>query len=218
MQSGQEGGAHLGLGLFQESAAGQDHVVAVLVQLNDLGFQLTADVRLQVAHAAHFHQGGRQESAQTDINNQAALDNLDNGAVDDPVFLLHLFDVAPGAFVLSALLGQQQTAFFVFLLEDQSFDFVTNFDFRVRIHVMFNGQFAGKNNAFGFVTDIEQNFVAINFHDSTGDKIAIIEVLDGLVDFFDEVLGRADVVNGNLRNSSRDISSIGHLVGDSKVR
>ena len=33
----QEVGAYLGLGLLQPSAAGKNHVVAVLVQLDDLG-------------------------------------------------------------------------------------------------------------------------------------------------------------------------------------
>src|SRR5690606_39048162 len=46
----QELGADLGLGLLEPGAARQDHVVAVLVELDDLGFELPADVRLEVAH------------------------------------------------------------------------------------------------------------------------------------------------------------------------
>src|SRR3954452_14939581 len=49
LQRLQEGLAHLGLGLLEPGAAGQDHVVAVLVQLDDLRLDLLADVRLQVA-------------------------------------------------------------------------------------------------------------------------------------------------------------------------
>ena len=72
--------AHLGLGLLQPGAAGQDHVVAVLVQLDDLGLELPADVRLQVADPAHLDQRRGQEAAQADVEDQAALDDLDDGA------------------------------------------------------------------------------------------------------------------------------------------
>ena len=51
--------ADLGLGLLEPGAAGQHHVVAVLVQLDDLGLDLLADVRLQIADAAHLDQGRR---------------------------------------------------------------------------------------------------------------------------------------------------------------
>ena len=68
------------LGLLQPGAAGQHHVVAVLVQLDDLGLDLPADVRLQVADPAHLDQRRGQEAAQPDVQDQAALDDLDDGA------------------------------------------------------------------------------------------------------------------------------------------
>jgi hypothetical protein len=51
-QGVEEGVADLGLGLLEPGAPGQDHVVAVLVQLDDLGFDLLAHVGLQVADPA----------------------------------------------------------------------------------------------------------------------------------------------------------------------
>ena len=78
LQGLQEGRAHLGLGLLEPRAAGQDDVVAVLVQLDDLGFELLADVGLEVAHAAHLDQRRREEAAQADVEDQAALDDLDD--------------------------------------------------------------------------------------------------------------------------------------------
>ncbi|MCE3028979.1 hypothetical protein J0A90_018395, partial [Salinicola sp. DM10] len=45
----QELGADLRLGLLEECATGQNDVVAVLVQLDDLSFELLADVRIQVS-------------------------------------------------------------------------------------------------------------------------------------------------------------------------
>src|SRR4029453_15084785 len=103
-----------------------DHVVAVLVELDDLRLERLADVRLQIADATHLHEGGRQEAAQADVQDQAALDDLDDGALDDAVLLLDLLDGAPGTLVLSTLLGQDQTAFLVLLLEDQGLDLVAH--------------------------------------------------------------------------------------------
>ena len=80
LELGQEGLADLGLGLLEVLATGQDHVVAVLVELKDLGLDLLADVRGEVADATHLNEGGRQEAAQTDVDDEAALDGFDDGA------------------------------------------------------------------------------------------------------------------------------------------
>src|SRR5699024_5783681 len=55
----QEGGADLGLGLFEPRAAGQNDVVAVLVELDDLRFDLLADVRREVADPAQDRKSTR---------------------------------------------------------------------------------------------------------------------------------------------------------------
>ena len=59
-------------------AAGQHHVVAVAVHLDDAGLELGAQVHVQVLHAAKVHQRGGQEAAQADVEDEAALDHLDN--------------------------------------------------------------------------------------------------------------------------------------------
>src|SRR5207244_2606336 len=82
-----------------------------LIQLDDLGFDLLTDVRSEVADAAHLDEGCGQEATQTDVEDKTTLDNLDDGTGDNTVFFLDLFDVAPGTLVLSALLGEDQTAF-----------------------------------------------------------------------------------------------------------
>src|SRR6478736_8591344 len=88
----EERGANLGLGLLEPGTARQDHVVAVLVELDDLRLERLADVRLQVAHAAHLDQRRGQEAAQADVEDETTLDDLDDGALDDAVLLLDLLD------------------------------------------------------------------------------------------------------------------------------
>src|SRR5262249_48242372 len=137
--------------------------------------------------------------AQADIQDQAALDDLDDGAGDHAVFFLDLFDRAPGALVLRALLGQDQPALLVLLLQDQGLDVVTSLDDLIRVDVMLDGQFARRDYALGFVTDVEQNLVPVDLDDRPIDDVSVIEVLDGLVDRGEEGLLRTDVVDGYLR-------------------
>src|SRR5260221_11685943 len=185
----------LRLRLLEPGAAGQDHVIAVLVQLDDLRLDLLAHVRLQVANSPHLDQGRRQEPAQADVQDQAALNDLDDGAGDDAVLFLDLLDRAPGALVLRALLGQDQPAFLVLLLQDQGLDVLAALDDVVRVDVMLDRQLAGRNDAFGLVADVQQDLVSVDLDDGPRDDVAVIEVLDGLIDRGEEGLLGTDVVD-----------------------
>src|SRR4051812_2112480 len=154
----QEVAADSGLRLLQPRTAGEDDVVAVLVELDDLGLERLAHVGLQVAHAPHLDQRRRQEAAQADVEDQAALDDLDDGAFDDLVVVLLLLDRAPGALVLGALLGQDQPTLLVLLLEDERLDLVADLDDLVGVDVVLDGQLAGGDDALGLVADVEQDF------------------------------------------------------------
>ena len=203
LQGLQEVGADLGLGLLEPGATGEDHVVAVLVQLNDLRLELAAHVGLEVANATHLHQGGGQEAAQADVQDETALDDLDDGAGDDAVLLLDALDGAPGALVLRALLAQEQTPFLVLLLQDEGFDLVADGDDLVGVDVVLDGQLASEDDAFGLVADVEEDLITVDLDYSALDDVAVIEVLDGLVNGGEDLLGRTDVVDGDRGGAGR---------------
>jgi hypothetical protein len=188
LQLVEESVADLGLGLLEPRAARQHHVVAVLVELDDLGLERLADVRLQVADAAHLDQGRGQEAAQADVQDQAALDDLDDGALDDAVLFLDLLDRAPGALVLRTLLGQDEAAFLVLLLENEGFDLVADGDDLVGVDVVLDGQLARGDDALGLVADVEEDLVTVHLDDGAVDDVAVVEVFDGGVDRREEVL------------------------------
>ena len=83
LEVGEELVALLALGLLEVRAARQHDVVAVLVELDDLALDLPAHVGLEVAHAAEVDERRGQEAAQADVEDQAALDHLDDRALDD---------------------------------------------------------------------------------------------------------------------------------------
>ncbi len=87
--------ALLRLALLEVLAAGQHDVIAVLVELDDPAFELLADVRLEVAHPAHLDERRGKEAAQSDVEDQAALDHFDDGALNDAVFSFDLLRCVP---------------------------------------------------------------------------------------------------------------------------
>ncbi len=182
LQLAQEGAAHLGLGLLKPRAPRQHDVVAVLVELDDLGLDLLTHVRLEVADPAHLDEGGGQEAAQADVEDEAALDDLDDGALDDAVFFLDLLDRAPGALVLGALLGQDQPTFLVLLLENEGLDLVTDGNNLMGVNVVLDRQFTRGDDTLGLVANVKQDLVPIDLDDATGNNVAVVEVLDRRID------------------------------------
>src|SRR5262249_38734439 len=124
------------LRLLQVGASRQHDVVAVLVELDDLGLELTADVGLKVADPAQLDERRGQEAAQPDVEDEAALDDFDDGARHDTVGLFDLLDGAPRPLVLGPLLREDEPALLVLLLEDERLDRVAQRDDLVGIDVV----------------------------------------------------------------------------------
>src|SRR5204863_2011717 len=114
-------------------------------------------VRLEVAHAPQLDERCRQEAPQPDVEDEAALDDLDDRTADDPVFFLDLLDRAPRPLVLRSLLGEQKPAFLVFLLEDEGFDLVAEADDLGRVDVVADRELASGDDPFGLVADVEED-------------------------------------------------------------
>ncbi len=211
LQGGEERLANLGLGLLEPGTAGQDHVVAVLVQLDDLRLELLAHVGLEVADTTHLDERRREEAAEADVEDETTLDDLDDGTGDDAVLFLDLLDGAPGTLVLSALLREDQAAFLVLLLENQGLDLVADLDDLVRVDVVLDRELAARDDTFGLVTDVEENLVPVNLDDDTVNDIAVVEVLDRLVDRREERVRVADVVDRNLRSGGGGLGAARHV-------
>src|SRR5690606_26395923 len=138
----EEGRTRLRLGLLEQRTAAEHDVVAVLVELEDLRLDLLAEVRRQIAHAAQLDERRREEATQADVDDETALDDLDDLAGHDAVGLLDLLDIAPGALVLRTLLGEDQAAFLVLLLENEGLDAVADRDDLGGVDIVLDGKFA----------------------------------------------------------------------------
>ncbi len=182
--------AALALRLLEEGAAGQHDVVPVAVELDDLRLELGADERVQVADATQVHQRRGQEPTEPDVQDQAALDDLDHRPLDRLAGGHDRLDPSPGALVLRPLLGQDQPALLVLLLQDEGLDLVAHLDDLVRVDVVADREFLARDHALGLVADIEQDLVAVDLHDLAVDDVAVVEVLERGLHRRDQFLGR----------------------------
>src|SRR5699024_906157 len=203
------------LGLLEPGTARQAHIVAVLVELADLGLDLLADVGGEVADATHLDQRRGQGAAESEVVDQSGLADFDGGAAHNAVVYLALLDVDPGALVLSALLREHETAFLVLLLENEGLDLVPDLVDFAGIDIVLDGQLAGEDDAFRLVSDVNEDVVAVNLDDGSFDDVTIVEVLDGLVDGGEKVLSGSDVVNSDLLRLHRFRRGGGHIGRDS---
>ena len=113
-----------------------------------------------------------------DVEDQAALDDLDDRALDDAVVLLDLLDRAPRPLVLGPLLGQDEPPFLVLLLEDEGLDLVAQADDLRGIDVVADRQLAGRDHAFGLEADVEEDFVLVDLDDGALHDVAVVELDD----------------------------------------
>ena len=193
LEVGQEVPALLLLGLLEPSPTGQDDVVPVAVELDDLRLDLLAHVRLELAHPAQLDQGRREEAAQADVDDEAALDDLDDRARHHLALVLLLLDRRPGPLVLRPLLGQDEAPLLVLLLQDECLDVVTERDDLLGVHVVADGELAGGDDALGLEADVEQHLVAVDLDDRPLDHVPVVELDDGVAHRLLEV-GIAQVV------------------------
>ena len=77
-------------------------------------------------------------------------------------------------------------------------DVVADGDHLSGVDVVLDGELAGGDHTLGLVADVEQHLVAVDLDDGALDDVAVVEVLDGLVDGGEERLFGADVVDGDL--------------------
>ena len=145
---------------------------------------------MQVADAAQVDERRGQEAAQADVEDQAALDDLDDGTGDRLAGAHDLLDPAPGALVLRALLGQDQAAFLVLLLQDERLDLVADLHDLVRVDVVADRELLARDHALRLVADVQQDLVAIDLDDRALDDVSVVEVTERLLHGDDELFRR----------------------------
>ena len=173
--------AHL-LALVLEDGAAREHdVVARAVELDHLAAELLPEELVQVLHAADVHQRGRQEAAHAEVEDQAALDDLDHLAVDRLARFGRALDRLPGHLEARALLRQDQPALGVLLGEHERVDLVTEADLVGRIDGAPDRQLRDGDHALRLVADVHEHLVLVHAHDGAVHDLALVDRREGRV-------------------------------------
>ena len=108
-------------------AAGDDDVVALAVQLDQLELEFLAFQVGRVAHRAHVDQRTRQEAADIlDVDGEAALDLAADAAGDGGVGLQGFFELVPHHRALGFLARQHGLAKAILERVERDFDFIAD--------------------------------------------------------------------------------------------
>src|SRR5215211_3298015 len=186
--------------LLEHRAAAEHHVVARAVELDHLRLDRLAEVLVEVRHAADVDERGGQEAAHPEVDDQAALDDLDDRAVDGLARLGRRLDAPPGALEAGTLLGEDQAAVLVLLGEDEGVDLLADLDLFVRVDRLADRELVGGDDPLALVTDVDEDLVLVDAHHGTrhdvtlfeGDDRGVVVGNDAAVDLEEHPVGALD--------------------------
>ena len=161
--------------LLEHGAAAQDDVVARAVELDDLGLDRLAEVLVEVRHAADVDERGGQEAAHPEVDDQAALDDLDDGAARPARRTRRPPRCGARPLEAGALLGEDQAAVLVLLGEDEGVDLLAELDLLVRVDRLADRELVGGDDPLALVADVDEDLVLVDAHDPAGDDVALLE-------------------------------------------
>ena len=163
---------------FEEDLAGEHDVAALLVDLDDAHPQFLAAQGVEVADGPDVDLRAGQERAHADVDRQAALDALDDAADDDLALGIRLLDVVPDLHLLGFFAREDDVAVAVFGALEQHVDDVA------RLHRDLAGlvdELVDRDDAFGLVADVDDDFRRGDFQDGALDDFAFRDVAEAAI-------------------------------------
>src|SRR5690606_30255778 len=166
--------ALLGVLALDHRAAGDDHVVALAVQLDELELQLLAFQVGRIAHRTDVDQRARQERADVlDVDGETTLDLAADAAGDGLVLLQRLFQLVPHHRALGLLARQHGLAEAVLDRVERDLDLVAHANVDLAVLVT---ELLDRHDAFGLQSGVDHHHVAADVHDGTGDDGARLQL------------------------------------------
>ena len=171
--------AHLLALVLEDGAAGEHDVVARAVELDHLAAQLLREELVEVLDAADVDERRREEAADAEVEDEAALDDLDHLAVDGLAALGGSLDRLPGQLEARALLREDETPLGVLLRHHERVDLVADRHLVGRVHVPADRELGDGDHALGLVADVDEHLVLVDAHDRAVDDLALVDRREG---------------------------------------
>jgi hypothetical protein len=186
-QAGDQLGALLGAGFFEDGPARDDDVAPRTVHLQDGEGLFLVHQRADVAHGADVHLRARQEGRRAaQIHREAALDAADDGAGDRLLGFELLLQTVPGLLAARLVARQDGLAHGVLDALEEDLDFVAGLG-QLGAGA---GEFTQGDAAFGLQADIDHHVVVLDGGHLAFDDGAFHEVAAGEARFqhFGEII------------------------------
>ena len=168
------------LALFLEhGAAREDDVVARAIELDDLALELLAHELVEVLHAADVDERRGQEAAHAEVEDEAALDDLDHAAGDGLALLVGALDRLPRDLEARALLREDQPAFGVLLRQHERRDVVADRDLVRRVDRAANRELGNRDDALRLVADVDEHLVLVHADDGAVHDLPLLDRGEG---------------------------------------
>jgi hypothetical protein len=182
----------LGVLLLEERLAREDDVAALLVDLDDAHAQFLAAQRVEIAHRTHVDLRAGQERADADVHREPALDALDDAADDDLALGIGLLDFVPDLHLLGFFAREDDVAFAVFGPLEQDVDDVAGLNRDLAVLVE---ELVDRDDAFGFVADVDDDFGGRDFENRSLDDFAFRDIAEAVIVGIEQpgVFGRVDL-------------------------
>src|SRR5665648_156260 len=161
--------------LLEHGAAAEHDIVAEAVEFDHPALERLTGELLEIVDPTDVHKRSRQEPAHAQVQDQTALNHLDDGALHGLAFLGGLFDPLPGTFETGTLLREDQTPIGVFLGHDQGVDHVAQIDLFAGVHRLTDRELVGRNHALALVADVDQHLVFVDADQSAGNDLTLFE-------------------------------------------
>jgi hypothetical protein len=161
---------------FKDAATGNDNVVALLIQLDDLELELFAFQVSGVAHWADIDQGTRQERTDAvNVDREAALNLTVDNALDHFLCSESRFQNNPALGTLGFFAGQLGFAKAIFNRVQRNVHFVTDLDGQIASVVV---ELFQRDEAFRLQTGVNGNptSLVIDINDDCRDDSASLKV------------------------------------------
>src|SRR5262245_7733747 len=162
---------------FEHGTAGDDDVVALAIELDDLELERLVFERRGVLDRTDVDERAGQERADAiDHHGQAALDLARHLAGDDGALLHRALEVVPGFQALRLVARELGLAVAILEAFDRHGDEVAGLDFDFTAIVL---EFLDRDEAFGLEAGVDDDDVVVDANDFGGDELALPHLLAG---------------------------------------
>src|SRR5262249_30086599 len=156
----------------------QHDVAALLVHLDDAHAQFLPAQRIEVADRTHVDLRSGEEGADADVHREATLDPLDDAADDDLALGIGLLDLVPDLHLLGFFARENDVAFAIFGALEEHVDDIAG------LHGDLPGlveELVDRDDAFRFVTDVDDHFRGRDLEDRALDDLAFRDVPEAVI-------------------------------------